>query len=340
MVMMFTTLMTAMDTQAEDYGHICWFDDVKDESVYYYKPVYWAKAVGVTTGRSGTNLFDPNATCTRAEIVTFLWRAAGKPEPESETCQFDDVSSEAYYNQSVQWAYEQGITTGRRNTNNFDPKATCTRREIVTFLWRFAGRPEPGAETSKFTDITDESAYYYKAVLWAVEKDITTGKASSNYTTFDPLGLCTRGMSVTFLYRYMATDFYETNEIDIGDHIWVETDEEVLVKEAEDVEEEYKTTEKHCLCNVYYKETGKFCDYDLDEECYRRGDMSIDMFFKVEEEHDNECHNGPAGYYTKNVAVTRRRTVHHDAEYAKVLKCSECHKKSVSEITYTKADNN
>ena len=178
------------------------FGDVMNESIYYFKPVYWAYEQGITTGRRGGLLFDPEATCTRAEIVTFLWRTAGRPEPEASTCKFDDISADKYYYKAVQWAYEQGITTGRRGTNNFDPNATCTRREIVTFLWRYAGKPQTKTKTSKFTDVQDSSAYYYQAVLWAVDEKITTGKKATHYTTFDPLGECTRGMSVTFIYRY------------------------------------------------------------------------------------------------------------------------------------------
>jgi len=182
------------------------FQDVTDSSYYYYKPVYWAFNNQITTGRSSGDVFDPSATCTRAEIVTFLWRLAGKPEPTyTEGNPFKDVSENAYYYQAVLWAVEQGITTGRSKLNddgtkNFDPKATCTRREIVTFLWRYAGRPKASIKESPFNDVTDSSAYYYRAVLWAVDKGITTGKSGGE--RFDPLGLCTRGMSVTFLYRY------------------------------------------------------------------------------------------------------------------------------------------
>gem|GEM_PF-1745310 len=179
------------------------FNDVMKDSTYYYSPVYWAYNQGITTGRSGGQWFDPSATCTRAEIVTFLWRLAGKPEPTIKN-PFEDISKGKYYYKAVLWAYEKGITTGRRGGETFDPNATCTRREIVTFLWRYAGKPEPASMESKFKDIKDSSAYYYQAVLWAVEKGITTGKAATHYKTFDPLGECTRGMSVTFIFRYAA----------------------------------------------------------------------------------------------------------------------------------------
>ena len=177
------------------------FNDVMDDSAYFYKPVYWAYNHDITTGKSGGERFAPWDTCTRAQIVTFLWRLAGKPDPTGGN-PFNDISEDAYYYKAVLWAYENGITTGRRGGKTFDPNGTCTRREIVTFLWRYAGKPEPKNSTSKFTDVQDASAYYYKAVLWAVENDITTGKKATNYKTFDPLGECTRGMSVTFIYRY------------------------------------------------------------------------------------------------------------------------------------------
>jgi len=190
------------------------FNDVMSSKAYYYSPVYWAYNNGITTGRRGGQKFDPSATCTRAEIVTFLWRHAGKPEPSAKALKnnpFSDISKDKYYYKAVLWAYENEITTGRRGTSadgtkTFDPNATCTRREIVTFLWRYAGKPEPKSTESKFTDITldakGKKPYYYDAVLWAVQEKITTGKKATNYTTFDPLGECTRGMSVTFLYRY------------------------------------------------------------------------------------------------------------------------------------------
>ena len=194
-------------TRTEPVSETVLFRDVEEPAYYYYGPVYWAAKKGITYGRATTNYttFDPEATCTRREIVTFLWRLAGCPEPSSMESPFKDVTdTEAYYYKAVLWAAEKGITYGRAATNytTFDPKATCTRREIVTFLWRYAGRPNPTSAESGFTDVADADAYYYKAVLWAVEKGITTGKGSTNYTTFDPSGRCTRAMAVTFLYRY------------------------------------------------------------------------------------------------------------------------------------------
>jgi len=175
------------------------FNDV-DNDIYYADPVYWALEKGITTGKHGGQTFAPSDTCTRAQIVTFLWRLAGKPDPGEIDQEFTDVTDKsAYYYKAIYWAKNNGITSGRSGGKVFDPNGTCTRREIVTFLWRYAGKPTP-SETGKFSDVQDSSAYYYKAVYWAVEQGVTTGKRGGK--TFDPTGLCTRGMAVTFLYRY------------------------------------------------------------------------------------------------------------------------------------------
>ena len=110
------------------------FDDVKDESQYYFDPVYWAVDKGITTGSTPTT-FNPGAGCTRAQVVTFLWRAAGKPEPTSTTNPFEDVAADQYYYKAVLWAVEKGITKGTSETK-FSPDSTCTRAQIVTFLYR------------------------------------------------------------------------------------------------------------------------------------------------------------------------------------------------------------
>ena len=171
------------------------FDDVKDESQYYYAPVYWAVDREITTGATPTT-FSPGAGCTRAQVVTFLWRAAGKPEPTKADNPFSDVTPDAYYYKAVLWAVEKGITTGTSATT-FRPDQTCTRGQIVTFLWRAKGQPEPGTAANPFSDVPS-SQYYYKAVLWAVEKDVTKGTSADK---FSPDYTCTRGQIVTFLYR-------------------------------------------------------------------------------------------------------------------------------------------
>ena len=168
------------------------FTDVP-EGAYYYNPVYWAVANGVTDGTSETE-FSPGRTVTRGEMVTFLWRAAGSPEPTTTVNPFEDVAGSAYYYDAVLWAVEQGITDGTSETE-FSPSRTLTRAEAVTFLWRAADRPT--AAGSGFADV-DEDAYYYTAVLWAVGNGVTDGTSD---TTFDPALSCTRAQAVTFLYR-------------------------------------------------------------------------------------------------------------------------------------------
>jgi len=314
------TLMNPTETYAEDYGDVCEFEDVRDESSYFYKPVYWAKVTEVTTGRSkktenGGKIFDPYATCTRAEIVTYLWRAAGKPSPKASECKFDDVSSDSYYCKAVQWAYENKITTGRSHTNNFDPNATCTRREIVTFLWRYAGKPEPKNSTSKFTDNQDTSAYYYKAVQWAAEQKISTGTKASNYTEFDTLGKCTRAMSVTFLYRYCAPDFWDKNEATIQYHYWEE--KKVLVEW--DAEEEVTKKVSYTGCNV--------CRLDLGEAWANQTDgadqyETIQKFVDAHSSAHMLAREG-SGWGTQYKEVTTTETVHHK-EWQTQIVCSEC----------------
>ena len=176
------------------------FDDVKDESQYYFDPVYWAVEKEITTGATPTT-FNPGAGCTRAQVVTFLWRAAGKPEPEKTENPFEDVQPDAYYYKAVLWAVETGITTGTSATT-FRPDRTCTRGQIVTFLWRYSDQPEPTKTDNPFTDVPAEE-YYYKPVLWAVEKGITKGTSADK---FSPDSTCTRAQIVTFLFRAMETD--------------------------------------------------------------------------------------------------------------------------------------
>ena len=169
------------------------FTDVKAGD-YYLSAVDWALDKAVTSGTSNTT-FSPNAACTRAQAVTFLWRAAGSPEPTATTTAFTDVKEGSYYYKAVLWAVENSITSGATETT-FAPDATCTRSQIVTFLYRMEKSPEATAE-NPFTDVK-AGAFYENAVLWAVKENITTGATA---TTFDPAGDCTRGQIVTFLYR-------------------------------------------------------------------------------------------------------------------------------------------
>ena len=172
------------------------FVDVK-ESDYFYDAVLWAVGDGITSGTSATT-FAPNATCTRAQMATFLWRYAGSPAPKSTAMPFHDIPADAYYNTAVQWAVEQGITSGTSDTT-FSPDAVMTRAQTVTLLWRFAGSPDDVSGNS-FADVA-ENAYYAKAVQWAAKEGITSGTST---TTFGPDAGCTRAQIVTFLWRYMS----------------------------------------------------------------------------------------------------------------------------------------
>lgn len=164
---------------------------------YYYDAVAWAAKSKITAGVTAT-MFAPDKTCTRAEIVSFLWRAAGSPEPKSASNPFTDVDSSAYYYKAVMWAVEKGITAGTSETT-FSPDKTCTRAEAMAFLHRSEGSPAASGVGS-FTDVPAD-AYYTNAVAWAVKSEITAGTSE---TTFSPDKTCTRAEIVTFLYRDMA----------------------------------------------------------------------------------------------------------------------------------------
>ena len=169
------------------------FVDVATGS-YYEDAVDWAVENGITTGVSA-NRFGPNGVCTRAQAVTFLWRAAGSPAPRSRTMPFTDVPAGSYYYDAVLWAVENGITKGTSETR-FSPDDTCTRAQIVAFLWRSEKSPAAGT-ANPFADVKSD-AYYADAVLWAVKENITKGTTS---TTFSPNADCTRAQIVTFLWR-------------------------------------------------------------------------------------------------------------------------------------------
>lgn len=166
------------------------------EGTYYYDPVLWAVANGITSGVDATH-FDPNGTCTRAHAVTFLWRAAGQPEPKTTQMPFKDVKAGNYYEKAVLWAVENKITNGT-STTTFSPDENCTRAQIVTFLWRSEGEPYASDSNNPFTDIASD--YYMDAVFWAVKEGITNGTTP---TTFSPNDRCTRAQIVTFIYRAM-----------------------------------------------------------------------------------------------------------------------------------------
>ncbi len=198
------------------------FWDVRDRSKFFYNPVYWAAANEITSGMGqdaqGHPLFRPDNGCTRAQAVTFLWRYDGRPEPETSYCPFRDVSNSSPFYKAILWAAEMGITTGVKPTA-FAPDQECTRGQIVTFLYRYIGEPEPeyyaaewietedGFEEEYFDpsvvemDFTDirETSPFYRAVQWAYYIGVTTGISE---TSFAPDQKCTRGQIVTFIFRY------------------------------------------------------------------------------------------------------------------------------------------
>ncbi len=171
------------------------FQDVPTDA-YYYEAVKWAQKKGITGG-IGDGLFGPNQPCTRAQIVTFLWRAAGSPEPEGTAAGMTDVAAGSYYEKAVAWAIENGITTGAAD-GRFAPDATCTRAQGMTFLFRASKASADGAPA--FSDVAAD-AYYAEAVKWATDNGITNGTTSS---TFSPGSGCTRAQIVTFLWRLYA----------------------------------------------------------------------------------------------------------------------------------------
>lgn len=171
------------------------FTDVP-AGAYYEEAVGWAVEKGITKGTSDST-FTPDGVCTRAQAVTFLWRAAGSPAAKAGSLPFADVKAGSYYDDAVRWAVENGVTVGTSATT-FSPNATCSRAQIVTFLWRAQKSPAAGS-ANPFDDVAG-SAYYADAVLWAVQKDITKGTGA---TAFSPDANCIRAQIVTFLYRSM-----------------------------------------------------------------------------------------------------------------------------------------
>ena len=184
------------DDTGSDTGDMPFVDVASDD--HYYDALVWAVENGITDGTSDTT-FSPNMSCTRAQMVTFLWRAAGSPEPAVTGTAFTDVDTDGYYYKALLWAVENGVTDGTSDTT-FSPDDVCTRAQMVTFLHRCEDSVTPGTSGTNFKDV-DAAAYYYMALLWAVENGITDGTSD---TTFSPDALCTRAQMVTFLYRYMA----------------------------------------------------------------------------------------------------------------------------------------
>ncbi len=180
------------------------YKDVIDSIEFWYAPTNYLTAKNVVKGYADQTEFRPANDCTRAQMVTFLYRLQGEPKTKSNECKFDDVKSADYFYKPVIWAVEQGITTGV-SAKKFAPKKVCTRAQTVTFLWRMAGKPEPAKNAKKFDDVKSTD-YFYKATLWASGKKILAGYEDG---TFKPQGKCLRRQMVTFLYKY---DKYVNNK--------------------------------------------------------------------------------------------------------------------------------
>ena len=173
------------------------YKDVTDPAKFWYAPTNYLTAEGVVKGYDKQTKFKPANNCTRAQMVTFIWRLAGEPSPKTSKCKFSDVKKTDYFYKACIWGNENHIVEGYKN-GTFGPQIVCARRHAVTFLWRLAGKPEPSTKKNKFSDVK-KSNYFYKATLWASEKKILEGYDDG---TFRPDGDCLRRQMVTFLYKY------------------------------------------------------------------------------------------------------------------------------------------
>ena len=199
-----TVTVTLKDGKKEKFSVRVLYKDVTDINDFWYEPTNALTAMGIVKGYDNQTNFKPANECSRAQMVTFLWRLAGEPAPSAKTTSFKDIKSSDYFYKPVLWAVERGITTGV-SKEKFDPQGICTRAQTVTFLWRMAGKPAPKSNKSKFSDIK-ETDYFYKATIWASEKSIVAGYSDG---TFKPQGKCLRRQMVTFLYKY---DKYANNK--------------------------------------------------------------------------------------------------------------------------------
>ena len=173
------------------------YKDVKNSKDFWFTPTNDLTAKGIVKGYDKQTKFKPANECTRAQMVTFLYRLQGEPDVKSSTCKFPDVKESDYFFKPVIWAVENNITTGYSD-GNFKPQNVCTRAQTVTFLWRMAGEPAPWKNSCKFNDVK-KNDYFYKAVIWASEKKIVAGYSDGS---FQPQGKCLRRQMVTFLYKY------------------------------------------------------------------------------------------------------------------------------------------
>lgn len=181
---------------AEETTVLSRFVDVPYGS-YYHRAVNWALREGITAGKSATR-FAPDDPCTRAQVMTFLWRGSGQPAAGGRLS-FTDVREGTYYREAVSWAVAEGITAGT-TARTFSPDQTCTRAQVMTFLWRMAGSPAPSGRSNPFSDVPG-GAYYREAVLWAAEQGITSGTTAM---TFSPNRPCTRAQAMAFLFRALS----------------------------------------------------------------------------------------------------------------------------------------
>ena len=173
------------------------YKDVTDQDEFWYDPTYYLTDSGVVKGYDKQTKFKPANECTRAQMVTFIWRLQGSPKPKSSTCKFSDVKKTDYFYKAVIWGNENHIVEGYKD-GTFGPQIVCARRHAVTFLWRLAGKPDPKTKKNKFSDVKKDD-YFYTATLWASEKKILAGYSDG---TFKPNGNCLRRQMVTFLYKY------------------------------------------------------------------------------------------------------------------------------------------
>ena len=256
---------TSVNSSQHNASSIAGFNDV-NQNAYYANAVEWAVKQGITTGTSGTT-FSPNQVCTRAQVVTFLWRTNGEPEPSSTYNPFYDVSSRAYYYKAVLWAVENNITKGMSN-NTFEPDTGCTRGQVVTFLWRAMYEPESSYDSSPFNDVSIWN-YYAEAVLWAVENDITNGTSD---TTFSPSQVCTRGQIVTFLHRTEVGQIDRMTAMNIVDEFLADNglDDEWYVADAIRRSEVYHKTEYMVVACSY---DGCETDYCVYINNYGKGEL-------------------------------------------------------------------
>ena len=184
------------------------FKDTENTSEFWFKPANFLAAKGIVKGYDGNTVFKPLNECTRAQMVTFLWRLAGEPDTKSNTCKFPDVKKTDYFYKPVIWAVEKGITTGYKD-GTFKPQNVCTRAQTVTFLWRMAGTPKAKSSKNPFPDVK-KTDYFYKATLWASEQKILAGLPNGK---FNPQGKCLRRQMVTFLYKYNKSVKGEKDDI-------------------------------------------------------------------------------------------------------------------------------